>query len=192
MQYKRPLILASMSPRRARLLRQIGIDFTVDPAHINEDYDGSEPVEFAREMSRRKASEVASRYDDGLILGADTIVLFQQRILGKPGNAEEARKMLLSLSGAVHEVITGVTIIERPTGLIITDHELTRVWFRTLSENEIERYIESGSPFDKAGGYGIQDDHGAVFVSRIDGCYYNVVGLPLSKVDSLLNSVFRI
>jgi septum formation protein len=181
-----------MSPRRARLLRQIGIEFTVDPAHINEEYDGSEPVEFAREMSRRKASEVASRYDDGLILGADTIVLFQHRILGKPGNADEAREMLLSLSGAVHEVITGVTIIERPTDVVITDHELTRVWFRTLSENEIESYIESGSPFDKAGGYGIQDDHGAVFVSRIEGCYYNVVGLPLSKVDSLLNSGFRI
>jgi septum formation protein len=192
MQYKRPLILASASPRRARLLKQIGIDFTVDPPHIDEEYNGSDPVSFARETSRRKVLEVAHRYNDALILGADTIVVLREHILGKPGDTAEAKRMLSSLSGAVHEVITGITIIERPSDTIVTDHELTRVWFRDLSADEIEDYIRSGSPFDKAGGYGIQDDHGAVFVRRVEGCYYNVVGLPLSKVHSLLRSGFEL
>ncbi len=182
MQLPKSLILASASPRRANLLRQIGLPFQIKNAGISEQYNGREPVAFATEMAHKKATVVAKSVDNAIVLAADTIVLLDKQILGKPANENQAADMLAILSGRMHEVITGYTIYDRPTDRQITNYEITRVWFRDLDQDEIGTYIASGSPLDKAGSYGIQDDFGAVFVNRIDGCYYNVVGLPLAKV----------
>lgn len=180
--FPKRFILASASPRRAHLLRQIGLVFETIPAHVNEQYNGREPIVFAREMSDLKAEDVASRNTDAVVLAADTIVVLDNILLGKPENALEAKHMLRELSGRMHEVITGFTVMEQQSNKRVTEHEITRVWFRSLNEDEIDRYVASGSPLDKAGAYGIQDDFGAVFVRKIEGCYYNVVGLPLQKV----------
>jgi septum formation protein len=185
------IILASESPRRAQLLRQINIPFVVRHAAINERYNGSEPIEFACELSARKARVVAADVRDAIIIAADTIVLHEGGILGKPTDAEDAMRMLAVLSGTMHEVITGFTIHVLPGDLVATDHAVTRVWFRELNQAEIDMYVRTGAPLDKAGSYGIQDDYGAVFVDRIDGCYYNVVGLPLSKLYQSLQRIFE-
>jgi septum formation protein len=189
--FSKKLILASSSPRRARLLRQVGFEFDIVPSLVNEEYNGGEPLLFAREMSLLKGEEVAAEYGDAIVLAADTIVLLNDAILGKPETPEMAIQMLRELSGRMHEVITGFTIIDRGTNTSETDHEITRVRFRELDHDEIDRYVASGSPMDKAGAYGIQDDFGAVFVERIEGCYYNVVGLPLQKVYRHLKSFIR-
>jgi len=176
------LILASSSPRRSQLLRQVGLPFHVMSAEVDEQYNGRQPEDFAMEISSVKAQTIAGTLDNAIVIAADTIVLLDKQILGKPKDADDAAQMLRMLSGRMHEVITGYTIYERPTDYSITDYEMTRVWFRELEEYEIKQYVASGSPLDKAGAYGIQDDFGAVFVRRIEGCYYNVVGLPLAKV----------
>jgi septum formation protein len=183
------MILASASPRRARLLKQVGLRFDVVPSRVNEEYNGGDPLLFAREMSLLKGEDVAAENGDAIVLAADTIVLLNDAILGKPETPELAKQMLRELSGRMHEVITGFTIIDRGANTSETDHEITRVWFRALDRDEIDRYVASGSPMDKAGSYGIQDDFGAVFVERIEGCYYNVVGLPLQKVYCHLKSL---
>ncbi len=176
------LILASASPRRIQLLRQVGLEFRAISASIQEEYNGRKPVEFAVDMAVEKASSVAASLEQAIVLAADTIVVLGDKILGKPSDAKEAKEMLHSLSNRLHEVITGYCIYDRPSNNVIKNYELTKVWFRELENEEIESYVNSGSPLDKAGAYGIQDDFGAVFVSRIEGCYYNVVGLPLAKV----------
>jgi septum formation protein len=169
------IILASASPRRRNLLRQIGFDFTVDESNVAEDTAGyASPGE-------KKAAEVASRYDEALVIGADTIVVLDGRVLGKPADAADAARMLRSLSGRTHEVYTGFCIVEKPGGRSAADFERTRVTFRALTEDEIGAYVRSGSPMDKAGAYGIQDDFGAIFVERIEGCFYTVVGFPLTR-----------
>jgi septum formation protein len=176
------IILASASPRRAKLLRQIGLDFTVDESNVPEDTSGyASPREIVLDLSRAKAAEVASRHDDAFVIGADTIVVLDGTVLGKPVDAADARKMLRLLSGRTHEVYTGFCIIEKPGGRSAGDLERTSVTFRTLTEPEIDAYVTSGSPMDKAGAYGIQDDMGAIFVERIDGCFYTVVGFPLTR-----------
>jgi septum formation protein len=187
------IILASASPRRAKLLKQINIPFVTKISSVEEINNGLEPVEFARDMSALKARDIAGSIGNGLIIAADTIVVLDGVILGKPKNDADAIKMLKLLSGRVHEVITGFTILDKPSDYIQTDHESTRVRFRELSDDEIRSYVDTGSPLDKAGAYGIQDDYGAVFVDRIEGCYYNVVGLPLAKLyRSLMQAVSSI
>ena len=179
---RRNIILASASPRRARLLRQIGLSFTVDGSNVPEETDGYDsPREIVTDLARKKAAEVALRHGEGLVIGADTIVVLDGRVLGKPVDAPDAARMLGLLSGRTHEVHTGFCIIEKPGGRTVCDSEVTRVTFRELSEGEIDAYVRTGSPMDKAGAYGIQDDFGAIFVERIDGCFYNVVGFPLTK-----------
>ncbi len=176
------IILASGSPRRRHLLHQIGISFTVDQSHVPEDTAGyASPAEIVLDLSRRKAAEVASRHSDAWIIGADTIVVLDGAVLGKPTDAPDAARMLRLLSGRTHEVYTGFCILEKPGDRSVCDYEVTHVTFRTLSEGEIDAYVRSGSPMDKAGAYGIQDDYGAIFVERIDGCFYTVVGFPLTK-----------
>lgn len=176
------IILASASPRRRRLLGQIGLTFTVDESNIPEDTAAyPSPREIVLGLARRKAEEVAARHDDALVIGADTIVVLEGRILGKPADAADAAGMLATLSGRTHEVFTGFCVVETPGGRSVADFERTRVTFRALGREEIDAYVRSGSPLDKAGAYGIQDDLGAVFVERIEGCYYNVVGFPLAK-----------
>ena len=180
------VILASASPRRSALFRQIGIDFRTDPSNISETFDSNDdPGEIVSGLASGKAKEVAGRHPDSLIIGADTIVLFNGQILGKPGNKKEAEEMLSELNGNPHDVFTGVSMLLTDSNADVKDSfqfsERTIVTFSTLSKMEIDRYIDRCQPFDKAGSYGIQDDMGALFVEKIEGDYYNVVGFPLNR-----------
>lgn len=177
-----PLILASQSPRRRLLLKQIGLKFSVRPSSVQEDFlDHESPPQNAKRIALAKALDVAKRVKRGIVLGADTIVVLGNEILAKPRNAAEARRMLRQLSGREHIVYTGFALVDASTGRKVVDLERTKVKFRKLSAIEIAEYVASGSPMDKAGAYGIQDDYGAVFVERVEGCFYNVVGFPLTR-----------
>ncbi|HTY59930.1 MAG TPA: Maf family protein [Bacteroidota bacterium] len=187
MDAQRTLILASRSPRRLQLLRQIGMSPTIMPCDIPEAFDAAKtPEENASSLALQKAECVAGSVREGVIIGADTIVVLDGEMLGKPENPRDAVRMLKELSGRTHTVVTGFALVERPSGRRMTGTERTEVTFRRLPGAEIEEYVAGGSPLDKAGAYGIQDDYGAVFVTRIEGCFYNVVGLPLSKFHTAL------
>jgi septum formation protein len=174
------IVLASRSPRRAALLEQMGFSFRVISAEIDEKgVSFSDPIKHAIELSKRKAEVILPQIDEGLIVGADTVVYLDEEILGKPTDKEEAISMLTKLSGKTHEVFTGFTILDTG-GKKVSDFERTSVTFRQLERWEVDDYVESGGPMDKAGGYGIQDRSG-LFVDRIEGCFYNVVGFPLTK-----------
>ncbi|MGA9363310.1 MAG: Maf family protein [Bacteroidota bacterium] len=176
------LILASSSPRRATLLRQIGLEFEIIPSSVQENVNGyKSPIRLVTSLAREKVDDVATKISEGIIVGADTVVVLDGKQLGKPRDAAEAREMLRFLSGREHCVYTGFALLHIPSRDSMSDYEVTRVKFRELSTDEIDAYVKSGSCLDKAGAYGIQDDFGAVFVERIDGCYYNVVGFPLTK-----------
>lgn len=176
----RKIILASKSPRRRFLLEQIGLTFAVDPSGVEEKTDYSlPPSEVAVNLSLQKAQAVAERYPDALIIAADTLVVFKGNILGKPKDEQEAREVLSELSGAGHVVITGLSLVDSRTGKTIYDHSETKVYFRYLSPREIDAYVATGEPLDKAGSYAIQG-RGAALVNRIEGEYSGVVGLPLS------------
>ena len=152
------------------------------PSHVPEDLlDHEAPEHNAKRIALSKAQEIARRTRSGIVIGADTIVVLGKDILGKPRTPAEARRMLRRLSGNMHIVFTGFALIDAATGKTTVQIERTKVWFRELSAREIADYVASGSPMDKAGAYGIQDDYGAVFVKRIEGCFYNVVGFPLTK-----------
>ena len=183
----KPLILASQSPRRIALLKQIGLAPRVIPSSVEEEFDlTATPPANAVRLAHAKAADVGKKFDDGIIVGADTIVVLDGEYLGKPSTPSMAVDMLQRLSGRTHIVVTGIAILDRPTNRSVTAYEETRVTFRSIPREEIDAYVAQGSPMDKAGAYGIQDDYGAVFVSRIEGCYYNVVGLPLSRFHSML------
>jgi septum formation protein len=187
-----PLILASQSPRRKVLLKQIGLKFSVQPSSVPEDVlDHEPPAHNAKRIALSKALAVSKKVKRGIVIGADTIVVLGDRILGKPRTKAEARTMLASLSGNMHTVYTAFALIDVKTGRRSVQLEKTKVWFRILSGSEINRYVASGSPMDKAGAYGIQDDYGAVFVERIEGCFYNVVGFPLTKFFTTLQKFLR-
>lgn len=180
------LILASESPRRAALLRQIALDFEIAPSHVEElVLQGASPRETAEGLAMEKAQSVASQWGDGLVIGADTVVVLDGRILGKPDDAESARQMLRCLSGRQHQVITGIAVVDASTGLNRLDSVTTAVGFARLEEPLISRYVATGEPLDKAGGYAIQG-FGALLVEGITGCYYNVVGLPLRRLAEML------
>lgn len=178
------IILASRSPRRADLLRKMGFPFEIISHEISEETCRiSNPKDRVIDLSRRKAEAVLESVEEGLIIGADTIVYLDGEILGKPGDKEEARQMLMKLAGRIHEVFTGFTILQVGGNQIsgqISDMERTAVTFRDLETWEVDDYVASGGPLDKAGGYGIQDRSG-LFVDHIEGCFYNVVGFPLTK-----------
>jgi septum formation protein len=178
-----PVVLASRSPRRLALLSQIGLTVRVVVSDVSEDLDPLlTPAANAEALARVKAQHVARTIDDGIIVGADTIVVLDHHVLGKPVDEADAERMLSLLSGRTHTVYTGFALVHQPSGRVISGVEETNVTFRVLPVEEIRAYIRGGSPMDKAGAYGIQDDYGAVFVTRIEGCYYNVVGLPLARV----------
>jgi septum formation protein len=185
------LILASASPRRRELLAQVGYRFEVRPAHILEDpRDGEDPIAYVARLARQKAEavyrEVASNDEPSFaVLGADTTVTLDNAILGKPEDAADAARILRLLSGRTHRVITGVALVTAERTEVAA--EATAVQFLTLSEQEIADYIATGEPMDKAGAYGIQG-HAARWIPRIEGCYFNVMGLPLALVCSLLES----
>ncbi|MBX3043459.1 MAG: septum formation protein Maf [Candidatus Kapabacteria bacterium] len=185
---KIPLVLASKSPRRKHLLNSLGFEFEVIPSDIDESLDGQLPAEaYAIHLAFSKAEDVASKLNyEALVLGSDTIVVLDEEIINKPETKEDAYMFLRNLSGKTHKVYTAIALINSHTNSWLTDYKITEVTFRDLEDDEIWAYIESGSPMDKAGAYGIQDDFGAVFVSHIQGCYYNIVGLPL---ELLYNSI---
>ncbi len=195
----RKIILASHSPRRAHLLKQIGIPFTVMGSDVSEDVDvPTDPEAHVLTLSRRKAEWATERIREGVVLGVDTIVVVDGCILSKPEDAGAAARMLRRLSGRWHRVFSGMTLIEVDRDVnnhrignlrevrSTSDFSVTRVKMRAISEEEIARYVATGEPLDKAGAYGIQGK-GAVFVERIEGCFYNVVGLPLSRLVRMLD-----
>ncbi|MFN0157696.1 MAG: Maf family protein [Bacteroidota bacterium] len=187
MELHKPLVLASASPRRISLLRQIGLSPDVVPSEIDEQFDATKsPDENAMALALAKATQVGNGMVEGIVIGADTIVIIDGRLLAKPANREEAIEMLEMLSGRTHRVCTGFALLDRPSNRTLTDAETTLVTFRQLPREEIETYVAGGSPMDKAGAYGIQDDYGAVFVTRIEGCFYNVVGFPLARFHQRL------
>lgn len=184
------IILASRSPRRSELLRQIGVRFRVMPADIDESIRVDEdPRSFVERLAGEKAETIASDHQDEIVLGSDTIVLLEGAILGKPEDSEEAIQMLGRLSGATHTVLTGYALLRLADDTRITGVGEAQVTFRDLERDEIVRYVGGGSPMDKAGSYGIQEDLGAVFIEAISGDYYTIVGLPLAKVYLALRSL---
>ena len=177
------LILASASPRRKELLEKIGLPFTVQPAKGEERITQKSPAAVVMELSRQKAEEIAAaQIEDCIIIGADTVVAKGEKIMGKPKDAADAKQMLRSIADDCHQVYTGVTLIR--TGAhpqSVTFQEKTDVFLYPISDAELDAYIASGDPMDKAGAYGIQGDF-AIYVKRIAGDYYNVVGLPIGRV----------
>ena len=185
-----PIYLASKSPRRRKLLKQLGIKFNAFSVESPEDFlDGEHPVECVKRIALEKMELAKYKVNRSIIITADTIVVLRHKVIGKPSSKIEAIKILSQLSGKVHTVYTGFCVLNQRTGSIILDYEKTDVKFRKLIKDEIIDYVSGGSPMDKAGAYGIQDDFGAVFVERINGCYYNVVGLPLTKLYKALRKV---
>jgi septum formation protein len=186
------LILASASPRRRDLLRNAGFDFEVRPGQIVEEIQPGElPEDFARRAAREKALQIAAFSPrGGLVLGADTIVVIGGQTLGKPSDSQDATRMLRLLSGRTHQVHTGICLVRAPDGIEALRHETTLVSFRDLDEKEIRQYVESGEPSDKAGAYAIQG-LASKFVTRISGCYSNVVGLPIALVYEILKPLME-
>jgi septum formation protein len=186
------LILASGSPRRAEILHRAGIVFEVVAAGVDELRLPNETAsEYARRLALEKARAASLRADvkgldgPGIVVGADTVVLSSGEIMGKPASREEAREMLRCLSGKWHEVHTGVALARLPDRTERVAEEITRVEFAKLSDKEIEDYVASGEPNDKAGAYAIQG-RGGRFIARIEGCYFNVMGLPLARLYAML------
>lgn len=178
-----PIYLASKSPRRRKLLKQLGINFKSFSVNLHEEIlDGEHPIATVKRLALHKFEKASKKIKNGIVITADTIVVLNKEIIGKPKNKKEAFEILSKLSGKTHAVFTGFVVANISNNKKIIDYEKTEVTFRKISPVEIEEYILSGSPMDKAGAYGIQDDFGAVFVKKINGCYYNVVGLPLAKV----------
>ncbi len=184
------IILASKSPRRRKLLKQIGLKFKSFSVDLHEEIlDGEHPIQTVKRLSLHKLEAASKKIKDGIVITADTIVVLDKEIIGKPKNEKDAFKILSKLSGRTHEVYTGFAILNMRTKQKIVSYEKTKVTFRKLTKTEILDYIKTGSPMDKAGAYGIQDDFGAVFVEKIDGCYYNVVGLPIQKLYQALQKI---
>ncbi len=184
-----PFVLASQSPRRKQLLERLDLAFEVHPSDADETLPPDiSPEDAVRLLAKQKAEAVAPKHPDALTLGADTIVVLNGDVLGKPTDTSEAIAMLERLSGRSHTVHTGLALVY--AGRTITAHEATEVTFALLTDEEIAAYVQTGSPMDKAGAYGIQDDLGALFVERVRGDYYNVVGLPLHRLYRTLRTYF--
>lgn len=187
------IILASSSPRRKELLSKYNLKPTIVKSSIKENISPDETIEqIAMALAFEKANQVGEKYNQGeIIIGADTIVAYEGKVLGKPKDEENAKKMLKILSDKEHEVVTGISIIKANSNLKIIDYERTIVKFRKLTNKKIDNYIKTREYIDKAGSYGIQGA-GGILVEKISGCYFNVVGLPLYKLDILLEKYFDI
>lgn len=184
------IILASKSPRRREILSGLGVKFECEPADIDESVQkGTDAKSAVEQISQRKALHIAQKYkgENVLIISADTVVCFEGEIFGKPESKEQAVKMLESMSGKTHTVLSGFTLILADK--CITKSVSTKVTFRNLDKSEIDDYVNSGEPMDKAGAYGIQEK-GALFVEKIDGDYFNVVGFPVCEIFKVLSSEF--
>jgi septum formation protein len=186
MRETKEIILASASPRRKELLELICLQFKVDPGDYKEDMNLKlSPHELARALSLEKAKSVAGKYNNAIIIAADTFVIIRGQTLGKPHTEEEARRMLVLLDGSTHSVITGFTILDTDTGKKISRSVETKVTFKKLTEKEIDAYVKTKEPLDKAGAYAIQG-LGSILVKRIEGDYFNVIGLPLCPLVECL------
>lgn len=187
------IILASASPRRQELLQQIGLDFEVIPSNVDESVDMAEsPEQMVKQLAYSKAKDVSLKISQpGIVIGADTIVIHDKNILGKPKDEMEAYTMLKKLSGDIHTVFTGFSIINTCTGKTVTGYERTLVKFREIHDEDIRKYINTREPMDKAGAYGIQKK-GSLLVERIEGDYFNVVGLPIAKIAWILQKEFQV
>lgn len=185
-----PIILGSASPRRKKLLEQINLKFKTVSVDLDErQLPNEKPFRMVKRLAEEKLQLALQKIQHGIIITADTIVVLDGKIIGKPKDEIDAVKILKKLSGRKHTVYTGFALFNTSTNKKIISYEKTFVQFRKLTNEEISLYVGSGSPMDKAGAYGIQDDFGAVFIQAINGCYYNVVGLPLSRVYHALNEV---
>ncbi|MEG6568967.1 Maf family protein [Thermoanaerobacterium thermosaccharolyticum] len=186
------IVLASNSPRRREILSNIGLDFDVIPSNIAEETKEEEPENIVMDLSRKKALCVAEKLDDdSIVIGADTVVVIDGEILGKPKDKGEAFSMLRKLSGKWHKVYTGVSVVSLRNRKLINDYESTDVYIKNLSDDMILNYIEKGECLDKAGSYAIQG-YGSLIVERINGDYFNVVGLPISKLYDIFLNEFNI
>ena len=188
-------ILASGSPRRAEILHNAGFDFEILPADVDESVrPGESAADCVRRLAEEKARATARRLaatsdsNSSVVVAADTVVVVENEILGKPASPDDARAMLRQLSGRTHEVLTGLAVLSLPHAEVRVVVESTRVTFARMTDREIEEYIASGEPFDKAGAYAIQA-RGGKFVARIEGCYFNVMGLPLARLYSILREI---
>lgn len=182
----RRIILASASPRRKKLLEQLGLKFKVSVSNFEEKIDKKlDPHILAKKLSLGKAKDVAKKFQNAIIIAADTFVTFEGEILGKPNDKKDARRMLKLLSGTAHSIITGFTIMDSDTGRYVSKSVETKVYLKRLTDKEIDSYIKTGEPLDKAGAYGIQEK-GAIFVEKIEGDFYNVVGLPIFELSKEL------
>lgn len=181
---KQKIILATTSPRRHGLAQTMGLDFEIVPSNYEEDMTGNKkltPQEMVKMFAYGKANDVAKKLKKGIVIGVDTIVVFQEKKLGKPKNDADAFKMLKSFSGKKQEVISGVCLIDCKAKKVIKDFEVTEVYFKRMDDNEIKSYLKTGEHKDKAGGYGIQD-LSSIFIKKINGCYFNVMGFPIYNI----------
>ncbi|NTU99447.1 septum formation inhibitor Maf [Candidatus Falkowbacteria bacterium] len=185
---KRRIILASRSPRRKALLEQVGLDFEVRESEYEEDMQALEdPIELVKFLALKKAEDVAKHYDDAIVIGADTFVVYDNKFIGKPKDAVDAQRILKMLSGQENTIVTGFAVIDTVSGKVVNSCDKATIKIRKLSDEDIDSYIATGEPLDKAGAFGIQGV-GAVIVERVDGDYHNIMGLPLSKLyDELKN-----
>jgi septum formation protein len=183
------LILASQSPRRKHILKQLGVKFAVvDNTFTESGHEKGSPQKHVLENALGKASSVAAHYKNALVVGADTVVVFKRKVLGKPKDMKEAVSFLRMLQGNTHAVYTGLALIDTKKNKALTDYVKTNVTMRTLTDNELKAYIALINPLDKAGAYAIQGP-GSIVVEKIDGCYYNVVGFPIAKLEDMLLSM---
>ena len=183
---ERKLILASLSPRRADILKKAKVEFKIKISpNLKEEGSSSDPIEHVLALSKRKATSVSNQVGEAIILGADTVVVLDKEILGKPQNRKEAFLILKKLSGRTHRVYTGITLVNKYNGKMISGYELTEVKFNHLEDNKIVAYINTGEPMDKAGAYGIQG-MGGFLVESIRGGLDNVIGLPTQKLKEML------
>jgi septum formation protein len=181
------LVLASGSPRRIRMLKELGVEFSVAKSNFREPgyKNNQSPSEFVRKNAQGKAGGVVPQFDDALIIGADTVVVYRNRVLGKPETPEEAFEHMQMLKGRTHAVYSGICLVDAAGNKVLCDYEKTFVTFRKLTDSEISFYLSRINPMDKAGAYAIQGE-GALIVEKIKGCYYNVVGFPLARLEQML------
>lgn len=180
------LVLASASPRRQELMEMLGFNFTIVPSKIDEEkYNDLDPVEMVKELARAKAEDVAALVEDTVVIGSDTIVVLDDKVLGKPSDQPEARDMLRRLQNRRHSVYTGIAVWDTFSGQVVVDYDKTDVFMSSITDDDILEYVKTGEPMDKAGAYGIQGV-GGIFVEKINGSYFTVMGLPIHKLVKVL------
>lgn len=181
------LVLASSSPRREEILKQLKLKFTIVPGKIDESkFTETNPEKLVKTLALEKAKSVSNLVEDALIIAADTVVVCEDEILGKPEDSEEAKEQLKLLSGKEHQVMTGIAVLSSETGEVYVENNITLVKMLNMSDEKIDKYISTGEPLDKAGSYGIQG-FGGLFVEGIKGSYYSVVGLPIHQLAEILD-----